>query len=117
MSFADLVQTLDRAVQSRLGGVTFTYEPRSGDPVTGIPGMFDEVYELQRPDLSSVEQIGPWLHVRLEDLPTDPEDDDPIIYDITAADGSTDSRRYRIRERITDGPQGQSIYLLLHRED
>lgn len=122
MSFASLVQTMDRALQLRLGGVVFTYETRDGQIFTDIPGMFDEVYELQRPEQSSVEVVGPVLWARLEDLPVHPDDDDPTIYAITPADGvvtetSVAANRYRIRERQTDGPMGETIRLLLHRDD
>jgi len=113
---------MDRALQSRLGGVTFTYETRDGEITTGIAGMFDEVYELQEPGQSSVEVVGPVLWARLEDLPVHPDDDDPTIYAIAPADGvvtetTVAANRYRVRERQTDGPQGETIRLLLHRAD
>lgn len=108
MSFADLVAVTDRAVQGLLGGVEVTYAPAVGAPVQ-VTGMFDENYLLVIPGDAGVEQVGPALFVRLEDLPIVPEDDDPTI--------TIDGKIYRVRERQTDGAAGGGIRLLLHRSD
>lgn len=106
MAFADLVATTDRAVQDILGSVTVTYAPAEGDPVP-VEGMFDENYVLVQGDNAGVEQRGPALFVRLQDLPVHPDDDDPVIT-IASVD-------YTVRERQTDGSQGGGIVLLLHK--
>ena len=106
MAFPDLVERIDRAVQGNLGGVSVTYEPAEGDPVE-VTGVFDEVYHRVIAAEAGVEQIGPAVWFRLDDLPEDPDDDDPLI---TIA-----GNLYRVVERQRDGMG--SIRLLLHRAD
>ena len=96
---------MDTAIKDKLGRVSVIYQPESGVAVT-IFGMFDEVYELIQPGLSAVEQIGPVVWLELEDLPCHPDEDDPLL--------TINGVRYKVRERQTDGAQGNSIRLLLH---
>lgn len=103
MAFTDLVEQADRAVQSHLGGEEIIYAPQAGEPVP-VTGIFDENFVLLRPGESSVEQVGPAVFFRLEDLPVDPEQDEPVL-----TIGGVD---YTVRERMPDGLGG--IRLLLH---
>jgi len=105
VAFLDLVAAADRAAQDHLGGVAVTYEPEGGVAVE-VTGIFDAAHVLPATQgRAEIEQVGPVLWVRLEDLPVDPDIDEPTI---TIA--GTD---YKIRERQRDG--AGSIRLLLHR--
>lgn len=124
MSFDELVADLDRAVQGALGGALVTYQPQSrsymgsylgrylgsylgaaASPVE-VTGMFDAQYVLVSGSAEAgVETVGPAVFVRLEDLPIDPEDDEP-----TLTIGGVD---YRVIERRPDGMGG--ILLVLRR--
>lgn len=106
MAFADLIERIDRAVLSHLGSVTVTYAPEVGDAVD-VSGIFDANYRLSDEANAGVEQVMPAVWLRLEDLPVNPDDDEPTL---TIA-GNT----YRVRERRTDGTDGGSVHLLLHR--
>lgn len=105
MAFRDLVARADRAAVDHLGGDAVVYRPAigNGDPVT-VTGMFDANYLLVERDETGVEQRGPAVFLRLEDLPTHPDEDDPTLT-ILGAD-------YDVRERRPDGLGG--ILLLLH---
>lgn len=71
------------------------YRPSDGAPVT-VSGIFDASYVLARGDAESgVEALVPAVFLKLADLPSDPEIDDPIL---TIA-GIT----YRVRERRPAG--------------
>ena len=107
MAFGDLIAATDRATQTHLGGVTATYTPEHGAPVEDIAAMFDENFLLVDPDRPGVETVAPVVTFRLEDLPTDPRDDDPTI--------TINGVEYTVDQRITDGTIGGSIRLLLHR--
>lgn len=104
MTFSALVAAADRAVQVHLGSVAVTYQPQGEDPVE-VTGMFDERFVLVDQGDAGVEQTAPAAFLMLEDLPVDPEDDEPLI-----TIGGTE---YRVRERQKDGMGG--IRLLLHR--
>lgn len=113
MAFVDLVARVDRAALAVFGEpVPVVYAPEvgaptsttpSGDPLTGI---FDEQYVLAKGTAEAgVEALGPAVFLRLADLPTDPEDDEPTLT-IRAVD-------YRVTERRPDGMGG--IVLALRR--
>ncbi len=98
MSFGDLVARVDRAVHSTLGGETITYGPSAGPPVQ-VTGVFDEQYVLAKGTAEAgVEALGPAVFFRLDDLPDDPDDDDPTL---TIRDVD-----YRVIERRPDGMGG-----------
>lgn len=104
-AFVDLVARIDRAAQERLGGVAVIYQPAIGAPVS-ITGMFDDPYVSAQGDAhAGVEAVGPSVSLRLEDLPVDPEQDEPtlIIGGIV----------YRIVERQPDGVGGVVLKLRL----
>ncbi len=109
MSFSALVAAADRAAQAALGGETVTYTPTVGAPppaAVQVTGIFDEQYVLAKGSAEAgVEALGPAVFLRLEDLPTDPEDDEPAIT-IRSVD-------YRVIERRPDGIGG--IVLALRR--
>jgi hypothetical protein len=97
-AFDDLVQRADRAVHGHLGGAVVTYQPELGAPVD-VTGVFDAQYVLAKGTAEAgVEAAGPAVFLRLDDLPTDPEDDDPILT-IAGVD-------YRVIERRPDGMGG-----------
>lgn len=105
MSFSALVAAADRAAQAALGGETVTYAPEVGDPVE-VTGIFDENYVLAKGSAEAgVEALGPAVFFRLEDLPVDPEDDEPTL--------TIRSVSYSVVERRPDGMGG--IVLALRR--
>lgn len=104
-AFSDLVLLADRKVQGNLGGEPVIYTPQVGAPVT-VTGVYDEVYVLAKGDpLAGVETLGPAVFLRLEDLPVDPEFDEPIL--------TIHSLDYRVIERRPDGIGGIVLALRL----
>jgi hypothetical protein len=104
-AFDDLVQRADRAVHGHLGGETVTYRPEFGAPVD-VTGVFDAQYVLVKGGAEAgVEAVGPAVFLRLEDLPTDPEDDEPTLV-IRALE-------YRVIERRLAGIGGVVLALRL----
>jgi hypothetical protein len=71
-----------------------------------VRGIFDAAYVRVEAGRAGVSSSGPAVFLRLEDLPTDPENDEPIM---TVA-----GVNYTVREAQKDGQGG--IHLLLHRE-
>lgn len=105
MAFADLITAADRAVQHHLGGVVVSYQPDVGVAVE-VTGIFDEAYILAKGDAEAgVEAAGPAVFFRLEDLPVDPEDDEPLL--------RIGGREYRVIERRPDGLGGILLPLRL----
>lgn len=104
-SFAELVAQADRAVQTALGGELVTYAPTVGPPVP-VTGVFDEQYVLANASAhAGVEALGPAVFFRLEDLPVDPENDDPTL--------TIRGLHYRVVERPRDGMGGILLHLRL----
>lgn len=107
MTFADLVSRVDDAARDHLGGVPVTYAPGVGDTVE-VTGISDANYVLADPDGEvGVEIVGPAVFLRLSELPSDPDDDDPTIT-ITGSE-------YSVRARRRDSLGG--VVLMLHRSD
>lgn len=105
MSFDELVRRADRAVQRVLGSVVVTYAPLVGAPVP-VTGMFDEQYVLAKGDAhAGVEALGPAVFFRLEDLPVDPENDEPTL--------TIGGLHYRVIERKPAGMGGIVLVLRL----
>lgn len=109
MAFADLVATVDHATRDHLGGVAVVYTPTVGSPAphaVTVTGLFDAnfVLLLAAEGDAGVEQRGPAVFLRTAELPSNPDDDDPII--------TIDGQDYAVRERQRDGLGG--IRLLLH---
>ncbi len=103
--FAALIALVDRLALDRLGGEPVIYAPESGAPVP-ITGIFDRLYVLAKGTAEAgVETLGPAVFLRLEDLPVDPEDDEP-----TLTIGGLD---YRVVERRPDGIGGIVLALRL----
>lgn len=98
MSFSGLVANADRAAQKLLGGELVTYAPAAGAPVQ-VTGIFDANYVLVKgsPDVG-VEALGPAVFFRLEDLPVNPDDDEPTLTIRGVA--------YRVTERRPDDMGG-----------
>lgn len=104
-SFAAYVEAADRIVFGALGGQPVIYLPDVGDPVEVI-GIFDAQYVLSKGGAEAgVESLGPAVFLRIEDLPVDPEADDPTLV-INAAS-------YRVTERRPDGMGGIVLALRL----
>ena len=98
MAFADLVAQVDRAAQAALGGEVVTYKPLVG-PAVPVTGIFDEQFVLAKGDANAgVEAQGPAVFFRIEDLPVDPENDDPTL--------TIRGQAYRVIERMRDGIGG-----------
>jgi hypothetical protein len=88
-----------------LDSVAVTYQSLAG--TVEVRGMFDENYVLvQGSAHAGVEQGGPAVFLRIEDLPRHPDQDEPLLTILGKA--------YKIRERQPDGSVGGSIRLLLH---
>jgi hypothetical protein len=103
-TFAELVAATDRAAQTHLGGEPVIYQPAVGAAVE-VVGIFDPVYVLVKGDPEAgVETLGPTVFLRLEDLPVDPEDDDPTL----TIRGVT---YRRVVERLPDGFGGIALAL------
>lgn len=78
-TFAAAVMEIDKRTRDRLGGIAIIYRPAASEefPVVGI---FDENYILVTGDPpAGVETIGPAIFLRLDELPVDPENDEPIL--------------------------------------
>lgn len=104
-AFSALVASADRAIMSALGGSTIVYQPAVGAAVN-VTGIFEARFLLAQGDAQTgVETFGPAVFLRLEDLPVDPENDDPTL---TIA-GSP----YRVVERIRDDMGGIVLALRL----
>lgn len=103
MSFSALLAAADRAALQHLGGPV-RYAPSAGAPVD-VSGIFDAAYVRVDAGQAGVVSSGPAVFLRLSDLPTDPEEDEPTI----TVDGAT----FRVREPQKDGLGG--VLLLLHR--
>jgi hypothetical protein len=115
VAFDDLILATDRAVQTHLGGVAVCYAPAVGPSVTTTPdgdplvGMFDENYVVATSEFNGVETVAPAIVLLLEDLPSDPNDDEPKLTIL--------GKLYSVRLRSTDGTIGGSIRLVLRRAD
>jgi len=114
VAFDDLITAADRAAQSHLGGVVVTYAPRVGPAVSVTPegnpltGIFDENYTVVDGTYNGVETIAPSVVLRLEDLPSDPREEDPKLTIL--------GQRYTVRLRETDGTIGGTIRLVLRKD-
>jgi hypothetical protein len=104
MSFADLIEAVDRVAMDVFGEVVpVVYAPSIGTPAN-VTGIFDENYVLAKGSADSgVEVSGPAAFFRLEDLPDVPEDDDPML--------TIRSIEYRVIERRPDGLGGIVLVL------
>lgn len=105
MGYAELITAAARAAQKHLGGQAVLYRPKLGSPLFAeVDGIFDMNFVLAS-DLqhAGVEQVGPALFVLKQDLPTDPDWDDPVIT-ISAVD-------YKVVERRADGADGVILVL------
>lgn len=103
--FGALMAAADRAVQRNLGGATIIYQPEAGAPVP-VVGVFDALFVLAKGDAhAGVEALGPAVFLRLEDLPVNPEDDEPTLMIAGVA--------YRVIERMPDGIGGIVLALRL----
>ena len=111
MAFADLAAQTDRAALAAFGEPV-TYTPQGGPPTSVRPngdpliGIFDLQYVLAKGSAEAgVESLGPAVFLLLEDLPTNPEDDEPTL--------TIGAVTYRVTERRPDGMGG--IVLALRR--
>lgn len=103
--FGAAVAAADRVVQGKLGGVTVTYQPTTGLAVP-VVGMFDAQFLLAKGTAEAgVEALGPAVFFRLEDLPMDPEVDEPTL--------TIGGDQYRVIERRPDGLGGIVLVLRL----
>jgi len=86
------------------------YIGESGHPVELSKAIFDERFEpVDGATEAGVMSTGPWLGVKLSDLPDDPEEIGPTI--ILGELDSATARRFEIREVQRDGAGGAKILL------
>lgn len=103
MTFAALIESVDRAALAHLGGVAITY--RTGAGVSReVTGLFDEVGLSVNVGTPGVESTGPAAFLRLSDLPSDPRTDSPTL--------TVGAASYTVWKREPDGLGG--ILLRLH---
>ena len=107
MAYSDLVEAADRAAMFALGGEVITYASSVSTP-TGAPvqitGIFDSQFVLAKGDGNAgVEATAPAVFFRFDDLPVDPEIDEPTLT-IRGID-------YRVIERIPDDMGGIVLVL------
>lgn len=98
-----MVASIDRTAMTLLGGVEVIYQPGIGAPVT-VTGIFDTPYVLSQGDVQAgvgTSEIKVFL--RIGDLPTDPETDEPILFIGGVA--------YRVVERDADDFGGITLHL------
>ena len=106
MSFAALARDLLDAplLRSSLRDAV-RYAPRVGEPVD-VFGLFDAAYVRADVGGVAVQNVGPAVTLRLADLPTDPEEDEPEI----TVNGTT----YCVTEMR---PDGVGLVVLMLREE
>lgn len=105
MDFAAHLAAADRVALQHLGG-TVGYMPRAGagiGQVVNVPGIFDAAYVRADIGEVGVASSTPAVFLRLSDLPSDPEVDDPLI--------TVDGVRYGVLEPKKDGLGGVVLML------
>lgn len=103
--FEGLIAAADRLVIDKLGGSPVIYQPADGDAVE-VSGVFDQLYVLAQGNAhAGVETLGPAVFLRLDDLPVNPDDDDPTL--------TIGALTYRVIERKRDGIGGIVLALRL----
>jgi hypothetical protein len=106
MSFGSLLASADRAALATVGAAV-RYAPSSGAPVD-VVGIFDAAYvRVDGGGHLGVVSSGPAVFLRLEDLPSDPEEDAPAI--------TVDGVSYSVKDPSKDGQGG--VLLRLFRND
>lgn len=101
MTFAALVTSTDRLVQTHLGE-TVQYEPGVGAAVS-VVGVFSNAYVRADAGGEAVMSSGPAVFLVLADLPSDPEEDAPTI--------TRGGVVYKVREAQKDGDGGVMLLL------
>lgn len=102
MSFADLLQAVDVTSRETLGEDVI-YTPGAGDAAT-VCGIFDAAYVRVDAGNTGVSSSVPAVFLSLDDLPTDPSDDEDCR--VTRL-GIT----YKVREAEPDGQGGVVLFL------
>jgi hypothetical protein len=102
-----LVAAADRAALKHLGGSTVRYTPapETGQAPVDVQGLFEASFVRVDAGHAGAVSAGPAVFLRLEDLPTDPEEDEPTV--------TVGEVEYRVREPQKDGQGG--VVLFLHR--
>jgi len=100
-----MVRQMDDALIKTFGkpAAEITYLPEQSIVPVGVPGIFDEAYVLAEVGEAGVASTAPVLFCRREQLPVDPDEDDPII--------TVDGVEYTKREVKPDGQGGLIIVL------
>ncbi len=94
---------VDKAVMRHVGSVPVLYQSSVSRHVT-IQGVFSAPYALAKGAAEAgVESSGPSVFLRVADLPTDIDHDEPVL----GIDGSN----YRVVERSPDGAGGITLHL------
>ena len=79
-----------------------TYVPLGGAAVP-VVGIFNETSYIADRGEAGLEQTGPNVMLRLEDLPTHPDEDDPTL--------TINGVEYQVRHREYDGMGVVTLYL------
>jgi hypothetical protein len=102
VDWAGLVGRLNTACVEHLGQAV-QYRTGAGQVVTIDDVIFDDGHVRIDATPAGVTSTGPWVFVKLADLPTDPEEDDPDVM----VNGTT----YRVFEVQRDGQGGAKLML------
>lgn len=101
MGFSALLEQADAAVGQHLGS-DVTYTSGSGEEAS-VRGVFDAAYVLVDGGGPGVSSCSPAVFLRLGDLPSDPQEDEPSV--------EVAGVSYRVKEAKPDGQGG--VLLLL----
>lgn len=104
MAFTDLVRNM-RIAQLAVFGTPTIYQPDGGSSVQ-VAGIFEAAYVRVDPRdaLAGIESSKPMVFYLLRDLPSDPDNDTPVI--------TINGQAYRVNEVKKDGQGG--VELTLH---
>lgn len=102
MTFADLLQAVDETSRETLGEDVI-YTPGAGGAVT-VRGIFDAAYVRVDAGNAGVSSSIPAVFLGLDDLPTDPSDDEDCRITRLGVE-------YKVREAEPDGQDGVLLFL------
>jgi hypothetical protein len=109
--FDEILDITDPIAIEILSGTNeiMTYAPSVGDPIVGVPVLFDDDTEKQQPfQPQRAEFPKPRVFFKLSDIaPYDPYTDEPTI--------TVHGQDYRIHGRPKDGQIGGTVHLRLHK--
>lgn len=102
MAFEDLVELADRACIAALGPQSITYTSGAAVAVV-INAIFDDSTVSMNSADTQTNDTGPWVFVRLDDLSSDPDQDEPTI--------TIGAQQYRVADVDRDNMGGARLRL------